>query len=484
MTENAFGNQLSLLLRQSGWPASRLADTIGVDVSYIRRLVAGARIPIRKGDELVDKISQALNLTPQKQSLLTTALRASFTARDNDLIPHVSQLGPLIDRLLGDAATWYVDQPASHSIWEHSFRGEMLLVPDISGILRFLELEPNAQSYIYFPDQLLSAEAMPAIFVKAAKSGGVVNHFISQASSAAASITILENVFRVSTAIPGAPDRYRAITLNEVSPVGLFVTRSMVCIVIPISSLTGRMLALRVTDRRLCRTTCSIMGKLARSGRHLLTFQKEGTSRFQQSLADIEDRSSFRVGVFDEGLSFLTHPPHWYSDNAAFEAKAPWGSLQGVERRAYKKLLTRRLSNASNFLSVEEIVSEQSLIAYLSQGRIGDEFYTKPFSPAELREHIAHLTEMMRSPEARYSLYVSSDEEAFASNKSWAAYNDAAFFGKVVGGESVCAIIESESVATGFKNIFDSVKRRCLKRFPDPRATADWLTARAVELVH
>jgi transcriptional regulator with XRE-family HTH domain len=481
MIENAFGNQLSLLLRQSGWSSSKLADAIGVDVSYIRRLVAGGRIPIRKGDELVDKISQALNLAPQKRSMLMTALKASFTARDTDLMPHVSQLGPLIDRLLGDAATKSMEQPASRSIWEHPFHGEMLLVPDISGILGFFVPEPNAQSYIYIPDLLLSADALPAIFVQAAKNG-TVNHFISQSASAATSISILENVFRVSTAIPGAPDRYRAITLHEASPVGIFATRSMVCIVIPISSSTGRMLALRVTDKRLCRTTCAIMRKLVASGRHLLTFLKEGTSRFQQLLADIEGRSSFRVGMFDEGLSFLTHPPHWYSDNAAFEAKAPWSSFQGAERRAYKNLLTHRLSNASNFLSVEEIVSEQSLIAYLSQGRIG-EFYSTPFSPAELREHIAHLIEMIRTREARYALYVSSDEDAFASNKSWAAYNDAAFFGKVVGGESVCAIIESDSVASGFRSIFDSVKRKCLKRFPDPRATADWLTARAVEFI-
>ena len=227
-----------------------------------------------------------------------------------------------------------------------------------------------------------------------------------------------------------------------------------------------------------------MMQGLSRRGRHLVSFKKEGTTEFQKALYEIEDRSSTRFGIFDEGLSFLTHPPAWYRDNSSFEDKAPWQLMQGAERRNYKNLLVNRLTHAADFLTIEEIVSERSLVRYLESGTVSDEFYSAPFSARELNEHILHLVEMIREPKARYILYVSADDDMFVSNKSWAAYNDAAFFGKVVGGDNICAIIESESVAAGFRAIFDTAKRKCLKKFPNPQATADWLTARAIEMIH
>lgn len=484
MKNNLFGEELELLLLQRGWSAAQLAEAIGVDVSYVRRLVAGGRVPVRKGVELVERISAELVLTSRKKETLMNAFRTSANSLDSNLTPNVAQLGKFIDRLLGDASSQPLTRAVSQPEWKSSFHGDVMLVPDISAVMSCFNPHPNATSYILTPENLLSDPALPAIFEHIAKSGGIINHFLAETNSAAAAISVLENVFRISSAIPGSPDRYRIINLDDNSSIGLFVNRAMICLAVPISSQSGRLLLIRVDDGHLCRLACGIMQGLSRRGRHLVSFKKEGTSEFQESLYEIEDRSSTRVGMFDEGLSFLTHPPAWYSDNSSFEDKAPWRLMQGADRRNYKKLLSKRLAHTASFLAIEEIVSERSLIQYLSSGKIGDEFYVSPFAPHELKEHISHLIEMIRTPEARYTLYVSADENMFVSNKSWAAYNGAAFFGKVVGGDSICAIIESENVAAGLRAVFDLAKKKCVKRFPSPQATADWLIARSIEMIH
>ena len=180
MNDNIFGNQLGLLLLQKGWSAAKLADAIGVDASYVRRLVAGGRVPVRKGSELVQKISDALQLIPRKSELLMKAFRTSVESRDSDLTPQIAQLGTFLDRLLADAFSQAPKRVASPPNWKRPFRGQMMLISDVTAVLSYFKPSPRSPSYVFTPEHLLSDEALPAVFEQVAQSGGIINHLFAE----------------------------------------------------------------------------------------------------------------------------------------------------------------------------------------------------------------------------------------------------------------------------------------------------------------
>jgi hypothetical protein len=246
-------------------------------------------------------------------------------------------------------------------------------------------------------------------------------------------------------------------------------------------SALGPLLVISTAEPIICQLAVKILSRLYADGRRYLETFDETDKSFQERLFTIELNSSVRRGVFDEGPSFLTHPPHWYSDNSSFEDVAPWGQWPLQERRRYKGRLKQRIEHATQFLDVEEIVSERSIIRYINEEPDEAGFYLDKFSADLIGEHVRHIADSIRDPARRFKFFVCPENSLFIENKSWAAYNDYSFLDRVFGGRNMAVILSSATVAYGFRTVFDEAKRLIPKRFLDPDATADWLLARLSE---